>query len=244
MLACLPEVDTGPETEHNLKLFPTPETARRAHVSDFLLGAILQLSSAYRGSGSDCSKPVQTSCSDRQGRARKGAVEQNALCLCTGSQTQGNKSMWFIIGKCTEETELSSLHATDQSILQREDRQRWRAASGKGQTSCLCDGITAVTWSQLALVQQTLTSRSITSEGSAKMLMKRGRRGRFTVSLLSQIKHIQQCSALSKETSACQYKGSVPNQLTDRNHTLLCSCLFPDLKMANWPLLEQHTALH
>lgn len=78
MLACLPEVDTGPETERNLKSFPTAETARRAHVSDFLLGAILQLSSAYRGSGPDCSEPVQTSCSDGTGRARRGEVEQNA----------------------------------------------------------------------------------------------------------------------------------------------------------------------
>lgn len=88
MLAYLPRVDEGPENERNLKLFPTPETERGAHVSDFLRGAILQPSSACRGSGPDCSKPrPNLLLRQKKRRAGEGEAEQNALWPCAPGHT-------------------------------------------------------------------------------------------------------------------------------------------------------------
>lgn len=117
-----PVIKTSPEhkTHSLIPLRAFMHAERRAHVSDFLLGAILQLPSAYRVSGPDCSKPVQTFCADRTRRAREGEAAQNALWLCAGSHARGNKSKWCMIRKCTEEAELSALHATDQSTVRRQ----------------------------------------------------------------------------------------------------------------------------
>lgn len=117
-----PVIKTSPEpkTHSLIPLRAFMHAVRPAHVSDFLLGAILQLSSAYRVSRPDCSEPVQTFCSDRKRRAREGEVEQNALWLCARSHARGNKSKWCMIRKCTEEAELFALHATDQSRVRRQ----------------------------------------------------------------------------------------------------------------------------
>lgn len=120
VLACLPAVNVGPGAD--LKGFPAAETARRAHVSDFLPGAILQLCSVHRGSGPNSLLvgPI-TSCSDRTGPARKGGREESAVFV---HKVTRNKSEWCMFGRCRDEAEVSALHAADQSVLQREDTQR------------------------------------------------------------------------------------------------------------------------
>lgn len=124
-------------------------------------------------------------------------------------------------------------------------RQTWRAASWKGQTSCRDDGITAVTWSQPALVQQTLTSRSITSEESGKMLKRSGIfiRGEDLQSLLlSQIKQGEILLSTIRGTSGCQYRPQSPHSW--RDYSFLHSCQLLGVKDANCPPSENHISVH
>lgn len=126
------------------------------HVSDFLPGAILQLSRRSEAPGqtapSQSEPSAQTETEHVQGK-------WSMFYIRTHSECTRSKSKGCIIKMCTD--------ISSRSICP------WVRRWNKDQATCLHDGVD-VGRSQLVFVRQTMICRSITSQGCVQMLMEGG----------------------------------------------------------------------
>lgn len=109
--------------------FPTAETARRAHVSDFLPGAILQLFLSVQRLRARLLRACPNLLLRQTGpstQRRSGAGRS----VCARAHTLRGINPRNMIGEWTEEAELSALRATGQTVLQSKDGQRREARLG------------------------------------------------------------------------------------------------------------------
>lgn len=108
------------------KRFPTAETVRRAHVSDFLPGAILQLflsvqrlrARLLQARPNLLLRQPRPSTRRRSGAGCSVRARGHTLRVINRRNT---------VRECTAEAELSALQSTGQSVLQSKDGQRREA---------------------------------------------------------------------------------------------------------------------
>lgn len=117
----------GQKTERNLNLFPTAETERRAHVSDFLLGAILQFSSVNGEGGGGGGRRLRA-CPNlllvvrqQSAHTREGEEKRGAQVTCSGlrvmTRTYRGEALLLLVSMSSEDT-----HKVTGSLQGHEDR--------------------------------------------------------------------------------------------------------------------------